>query len=52
MATFTFVDILIAQKHFSEALEILDILEKEESKKRKSKKNEITLKIGFKNDFK
>ena len=28
MATFTFVDILIAQKHFSDALKVLDILEK------------------------
>ncbi len=37
MATFTFVDILIAQKHFSEALEILDILEKEGKQKKKIK---------------
>ena len=28
MATFTFVDILITQKHFSDALKVLDILEK------------------------
>ena len=28
MATFTFVDILIAQKHFSDALKVLDILDK------------------------
>ena len=29
MITFTFVDILIAQKHFDEALNVLDTLEKE-----------------------
>ena len=48
MATFTFVDILIDQRHYSEALEILDILEKEGKQKKKIKekrdyiKNRIT----------
>ena len=37
MATFTFVDILINQKHYSEALEILDLLEKKGKQKKKIK---------------
>jgi len=37
MATFTFVDILVDQKHYSKALEILDVLEKEGKQKKKIK---------------
>ena len=47
MATFTFVDILVSQKHYSEAMLALDILEKKGrslkriNKKRKEIKNNI-----------
>ena len=48
MATFTFVDILIAQKHFSDALKVLDILgEKGRSADRIAmKRSEIEGKMG------
>tara|TARA_Y100000748_G_scaffold296880_1_gene290195 strand:- start:647 stop:1300 length:654 start_codon:yes stop_codon:yes gene_type:complete len=47
MATFTLVDILIEQKHYSEALEILDILEKagKQKKKIKEKRDHIKNRI-------
>ena len=46
MATFTLVNILTTQKHFSEALEVLDILEKrgKDLKKVKEKRELINKK--------
>ena len=43
MATFTLVSILVKQKHFQEALKVLDILDKEgkDKKKIKQKRNSI-----------
>ena len=48
MATFTFVDILISQKHYSEALVALDMLEKKgRSLERINKKRKEIKKIGY-----
>ena len=44
MATFTFVDILIEQKHYSEALDILDVLEKQGKQKKKIKEKRENIK--------
>ena len=48
MATFTVVDILISQKHFNQALEVLKILEKkgQDLEKIKIKRDQINKKIG------
>lgn len=48
MATFTFVDILIDQKHYSEALVILDILEKKGKQKKKIKEKRENIKKRMK----
>ena len=44
MATFTFVDILLDQKHYSEALDILDLLERNGKQKTKIKKKREQIK--------
>jgi hypothetical protein len=43
MATFTLVNILTNQKHFSEALQVLDILEKKEKDPKKIKEKRIMI---------
>ena len=48
MATFTFVDILIQQKHYMEALDILDVLEKQGKQKKKIKEKREHIKKRIK----
>ena len=52
MATFTLVDILIGQKHYNQALDVLSILEKEGKDQVKIDNKRTSINQRINNEFK